>query len=35
VIGDLAEFVANAVVAQHMLVEDRKFFPYLQARGER
>ena len=35
VIGDLAEFVANAVVAQHMLVEDRKFFPYLQATRER
>lgn len=26
-LGDLVEFLANTVVAQHMFVEDKKFFP--------
>jgi diguanylate cyclase (GGDEF)-like protein/hemerythrin-like metal-binding protein len=30
-VGSLFQFLAHEVVAQHMLVEDRRFFPYLAA----
>jgi diguanylate cyclase (GGDEF)-like protein/hemerythrin-like metal-binding protein len=30
--SELTEFLVNAVVARHLLVEDRKFFPYLQVK---
>lgn len=29
-LGDLLEFLANDIVARHMLVEDRKFFPLVR-----
>jgi len=30
-LGELFDFLARRVVAQHILSEDRKFFPYLKA----
>ena len=32
-VGDLFHFFAYEVVAQHLLTDDRKFFPYLIARA--